>query len=110
MGVANIRQPEPSGLELGFRPDIVSELDVLSAVQSEPALLERVLDRERVGRYVLEHVLQLLAGRGGAAQRAGGCGRGASEGAGEHPREEAWDRGRHRGGGGCGGFFSCPPR
>lgn len=67
---------------------IVSELDVLSAVEAEPRLLEGGLDRTRVGGHVAEHVLELALGVFGAFDWSG------VEAAGEDPAEHGG--GRHR--------------
>lgn len=55
--MAHIRQPLATRLILAFG-HVVSKLDMFAAVQSEPALFERVLDRVWVWRDIAEEVLQ----------------------------------------------------
>jgi hypothetical protein len=95
----DVGQPTPPRLEVALGTDIVAELNVLSSVETEPTLLERVLDLERVWRHVLEQSLQASPG----VTVSSGGGRRGVESAGEHATEHLEHRRGRRSHSSCGG-------
>lgn len=94
--VVHIRLPGPPRFIFALG-HVIAKLDVLAAVEAEPALLERVLDRVRVRRDVAEEVLQAAFGMFFEGRRGGGEGACEEIGEGcEEPRGAEGVKGGHR--------------